>query len=94
MALISKVEERRQPLRSREDDIAAVAAVAAVWPASRNEHLASEAAASIAAATGFHGNRHFVDKQVNPLPWTRRPLNVEYTGYTAASQRRMPAKDS
>ena len=62
MPLIPKVEKRRQPLGSGEDHIAAIAAVAAVGPAARHEHLTAEAATPIAAATGFYCNGDFVNK--------------------------------
>jgi hypothetical protein len=62
MPLVPKVEERRQSLRGRENDVTAIAAVSAVGPAARHKHLAAEATTPVAAATGFHGNKDFVDK--------------------------------
>jgi hypothetical protein len=62
MPLVPKIQERRQSLGCREDDVAAIAAVPAVGTAARHKHLAAEATTPVAAATGFHGNKDFVDK--------------------------------
>jgi hypothetical protein len=60
--LVSKVKKRREPLGSGEHHMTSVPSITAVRTAARHEHLPPEAAAPIAAATGFHGNGDFVDE--------------------------------
>jgi hypothetical protein len=60
MPLIAKVEERRQALRSDQDDITAIPPVAAVRTAPRNEHFSSETTAAVSAAACLHCDGDFV----------------------------------
>jgi hypothetical protein len=62
MALIPQVEKGGQSLGRGQHDIASVASVTAVRPSARDEHLAAEAAAPVAAATGLDCNGDFVDE--------------------------------
>ena len=49
-----------------QDDVAALAAVTAVGSALRDEFLATEADAAVAAVTGLQFNLGFVDKHLPP----------------------------
>jgi hypothetical protein len=57
------VDERVVALAGFHDDVAAAAAIAAGRTAARDELLAAEGHAAIAAVTGFHTNFGFVDEQ-------------------------------
>jgi len=62
MFSITKIEQRRQPVRGGEDDVAAISAVTAVRPAARDKHLPPEASGPVAASSGFYKDLYFVDK--------------------------------
>ena len=60
--LVTEVEERGHARRRFKYDIAAVAAVATVRPAARDEFFAPKAACTVAAAAGFDMDTDFIDK--------------------------------
>ena len=60
--LHAEVRERVDAFARDEIDAAAVAAVAAVRPAARNELLAPEAHAAAAAGAGLDANVGFIDE--------------------------------
>ena len=62
MFLIAEVEQGRESMRGREDDVAAVSAVTAVRPATRDKHFATETARSVSTSPGFYKDLYFVDK--------------------------------
>src|SRR5262249_40673669 len=67
-----------QVVRSRyclHDDAAAVATVAAVWAATRNVFLASEATASRSPVSSLDVNNHAVDKHKTSLLTTGAPAH-------------------
>ena len=60
--MVAEVRQRVQPLPRDQVDVAAVAAVAAVRPAERDELLAAKADHAAAAVAGLHLDRGFVDE--------------------------------
>ena len=62
LALVAEVDQGVEVLVGLDPDAAAVAAVAAVRAAERDELLAPEADAAVAAAAGEHGDDCFVDE--------------------------------
>ena len=62
LALEAEVEQRGEPLIGLEDDVAAVAAVAARGTPARDELLAAEGHRAGAPVAGLHQNLRFVDE--------------------------------
>jgi hypothetical protein len=62
LALVAEVDQRVEVLVGHQPDAAAVAAVAAVRAAERDELLAPEAHAPVAAVAGEHGDHCLVDE--------------------------------
>jgi hypothetical protein len=60
--LVAEIDQGVEVLVGLQPDVAAVAAVAAVGTAQRNELLAAEGDAAIAAVAGGHGDFSFVDE--------------------------------
>ncbi len=60
--MVAEVRKGVQPLPGDQVDAAALAAVAAVRPAERDELLAAEADHAAAAVAGLHLDRGFVDE--------------------------------
>ena len=60
--LVAEVEERRHARRRFKHDIAAVAAIATVRSATRDEFFASKTACAVSAASGFDMDTDFIDK--------------------------------
>ena len=61
-ALETEVEQRGQPLVGFEEDVAAVAAIAARRAAARHELLSAESHRARPAVAGLHANFRFVDE--------------------------------
>ena len=62
LAGVAVIGQRVQAFAPNEINVAAVAAVAAVRPAERDEFLAPERQRAVAAATGLHAYADFVDE--------------------------------
>ena len=62
LALVAEVDQGVEVFVGLDPDVAAVAAVAAVGPAQRDELLAPEAHAAVAAVSGDHCDFGFVDE--------------------------------
>src|SRR5690606_26731206 len=62
LALVAEVDQGVEVLVGQQPDVAALAAVAAVRPAQRDELLAPEAHAAVAAVAGSDGDFSFVDQ--------------------------------
>src|SRR5690606_36965453 len=60
--LVAEVDQGVEVLVGDQPDAAAIAAVAAIRPAQRNELLAAEAHAAVAAVAGGDGDLSFVDQ--------------------------------
>lgn len=61
-ALIAKVGKGVQAIVGHKHDMAAVPTVPAVWSTRRDVFFPAEAHRAVAAASGFDGNRRFIDK--------------------------------
>jgi hypothetical protein len=61
-ALVTEIDQGIEAFVGDEEDAAAVAAVAAVGPAKRNEFFAPETHAAAAAVAGVDGDLGFVDE--------------------------------
>jgi len=62
------------------DDVAAAAAVAARGAASRDELLAAEGEASVAAVAGFHADIGFVNKHLKAVVSCQLPAKTNVSG--------------
>ena len=62
LALVAEVDEGVEVFVGLDPDAAAVAAVAAIGAAERDEFFATEADAAVAAATGKDGDNGFVNE--------------------------------
>src|SRR5690242_6231993 len=60
--LITEVKERCETVGRGKDHTPAIASVPSVRAATGDEHLPSEAAAAVSAATGLHGDTNFIDE--------------------------------
>src|SRR5690606_22616699 len=77
--LVAEVDERAQARIDLQDDVAALAAVAAVRPAHRYELFTPEADAAVAAVAGFHVDARFVVKQ-GPFPALKNKRRLPAAG--------------
>ena len=66
-------------MRGGKDDLAAVAAVAAVRSAAGDEHLTPETADAVAAPTGFDRDLNFVDKHFRTPDCTGSTASMQYS---------------
>ena len=85
LGVVAEVDQRVMALRGYHDDVAATAAVAARWSASRDEFFAPKGHATVAAVAGLDTNFRFIDEhreqpdsslQVPPAMNCRQPANL------------------